>query len=152
MEKVVEKSVEKRLNLAKNNALFARFTNEVEKQVGECLRQWPEDEFGARTREKVQKLEQLQFENPLIVLKGVWPVNCPRCQYPHSLSLASVYDVKDLLIKHTVPVISGFLSALQAGDYHLAYAELREIVRVFIKKNMRDLTPPALGGSRTFSP
>ena len=136
MEKVVEKSVEKRLNLAKNNALLARFTDEVAKQVGECLRQWPEDEFGARTREKVQKLEQLQVENPLIVLKGVWPVNCQLCQSPHSLSLASVYDIKDLLIKHRVPVVSGFLSTLQAGNQHFAYAELRKIVRIFIMKNI----------------
>lgn len=139
VEKAVEKSVAERLNLSRNNALLARFTDEVKKQVGECLIQWPENEFGARTPEKVQKLEQLQVENPLIVLKGVWPVKCPRCQNPHSLSLATVYDIKELLIKHNIPVPSGFLSALQAGSqHHFAYAELRGIVRVFIRRSMRE--------------
>lgn len=137
LEKHVEGAVTKRLRDAANEALISPFREEVKRQAQKILAFWPKDELGLRTIQKEKILQQLHLENPFVALKGKWSLECRRCDYPHTLTLDSVHDIKGLLTYGNVKVPASSISAYVSGGPHSLSADLKEIVKQYIQKALQ---------------
>lgn len=147
VEKQVEDAVAKRLKDAGNRALVARFADEVKSQAERYLRVWSQNDLGTRTPQKIKALEQLHLENPFVALKGQWPVECYLCESTHTLTLQTVYDIREILINGHVRVSSDIVSSLAAaGRKHSTPAQLKDLVWLYIRKALRAPSAAAIDG------
>jgi hypothetical protein len=133
IEDLIERSVVNHVSVARSRELSENFKAEVEAQVRYFKEFWPTVWIGIKTNEKVRKLEEKQFDDPFLVLRGDWKFLCEKCHFHHTLKLYETSEIAEVLRRKYVDVPVGRIYSLATGN-HSTRATLEDLVGEFLRQ------------------